>query len=327
METNSSFNFIKSGNAETYAPGAPVESVIDGEVISADIPLGLKGGKTLIDCEKGIKAFVKDVLAPDKTNHLPNSETGVWVYYLTQGIMRDYNRTWEKQPISIREKKSLEASAREKGKRVLSKKEKNELLEKLTYQYYEHDVNSGLISQKEAFQSMAAAAADKKRLEDAGFFLSPKKTQGVQLFDWKSVIQDAHKNDKNPTFIYTKNNIEIVIPNLIENYFLKDVKSKKLTAEIEKSPLAGTQGITFKKDGDLYAYLKQNPKFSTALKEINDKHHINGFHLTKLLISGGMKPRQVCIDCTSKKDGEHHIFVFANDGNVFHRPLTITATI
>ena len=69
--------------------------------IMCDIPLGIKdGGKTLITCEKGIKAFVRDELAKQE-NHLPNSEIGVWIHYLTEG-KRDFGRSWEELPRSIK---------------------------------------------------------------------------------------------------------------------------------------------------------------------------------------------------------------------------------
>ena len=58
------------------AMGAITETIVN------DIPLGIdKGGKTLIDCEQGIKVFVRDMLAGTSDNpvdnHLPNTETGV----------------------------------------------------------------------------------------------------------------------------------------------------------------------------------------------------------------------------------------------------------
>jgi len=119
------------------------------ETITNDIPLGLdKGGKTLIDCETGIKAFVKDHLAGTKenpvNNHLPNTETGVWIYYLTQGIERDFGRTWEVTPKSIREKLSKEAKAAASGKRVITKKEKNDLIAKRDMGYWLPMVSAGI---------------------------------------------------------------------------------------------------------------------------------------------------------------------------------------
>lgn len=311
------------------------ESATSEEAVLVDnnIPLGIKGGKTLIDCEKGIKAFVKDVLAKDKSNHLPNTETGVWVHYLTEGIARDFNRTWETPPVSLREKQTSVEKARTQGKRGLSKKEKNELLAKLTYQFYESDVNNGLISQQEAFASMAEAAARKKELEDAGYFLSPNKTQGVSLFDWKSSVIESHGNNDEATKIYTKNKVEVIIPNIVENFYKFHSKPKKLTKELGKSVLFFTKGvgdvlnegtalepevIEINSNGDLYKFIKENNAFTSTIKTIDAGYNIKGFHLTKITASGMMKPRQVCIDCVSQKDGSQHLFLLDGEGTISH---------
>jgi len=335
---------MRVGHAGLYESD---DDVVDtaAEVIAADIPLGLKGGKTLIDCEKGIKAFVKDVLASNRNNHLPNSELGVWVHYLTEGIARDFNRTWEQPPISIREKATPAVKARKEGKRSLSKGEKNLLLDRLSYTYYEEDVNSGKITQQDAFSAMAEAAAKKKELEDAGFFINPNRTQGVCLFDWKSIVRAAHGDEK-ATRVYTKYKVEVIIPNIVENFYLADSKPMKLAREIGKSPLFDTEGVadevlaglnkhpfrgvdgkmvdatefenlvTIKSDSDVYKHLKDNKKYASSIANIDKDWNIKGFHLTKICQSGMMKPRQICIDCVSKKDGAQRLFLFDRDGGV-----------
>ena len=124
---------VAVGHAGIYVDSEDEVDTVDTqpEIIEANIPLGLAAaGKTLLNTEKGIKTFVKDVLAATG-NHLPNTETGVWVHYLTEGIARDFNRTWEKIPTALREKQSAEDKKLSSGKRVITKKEKNELLDKL----------------------------------------------------------------------------------------------------------------------------------------------------------------------------------------------------
>lgn len=311
-------------------------AAIDTDVVSADITLGIKGGKTLIDCEKGIKAFVKDVLAADKTNHLPNTETGVWVHYLTQGVMRDFNRTWEKTPVSLREKQSYAEKSKAQGKRVLSKKEKNELLAARNFPYYQNDLDSGAITMEQAVASMIEAAAKVKELEDAGYYLSPNKTQGVALFDWKAAVIEGHKGNTNATKIYTKNKVSVIIPNVVDNYFSNEQHPRKLAKELEKSPLALTEEVvsvlykddkdfiqmevdtSIKTESDLYKFLKENSKFASIFNTLEKEYNITGYHLTKLVSSGMMKPRQVCIDCVSRKDGAQHLFLLDKDGGVLH---------
>ena len=88
----------------------------ESKEILADIELGLKdGGKTLITCEKGIKTFVKDELAKGE-NHLPNSELGVWIHYLTEGIKKDFGRTWNETPKSLRPKRLATPKILKSGK-------------------------------------------------------------------------------------------------------------------------------------------------------------------------------------------------------------------
>jgi hypothetical protein len=323
------------GHAGLY----PTDDAIDVEtaqVVSADIPLGIKGGKTLIDCEKGIKAFVKDELAGDKGNGLPNTETGVWVHYLTQGIMRDYGRTWENPPVSIKEKASLAEKARTTGKRVLSKKEKNELIARRSYEYWEQDILYGKITEEEADMFMKEARDKVRELQDAGFFVSTKKTEGVALFDWKSAVIGAHGRE-DATKVYTKNKVEVIIPDLVNNFYLSTSQPKKLAKELSKTPLAFTEGVAnqvykgtgenkyggaelkkIKTEGDLYKLLKEDSKYSNTINKIDKEFNIKGVHLTKINSSGMMKPRQICIDCVSRRDSTQHLFLLDAEGGTLH---------
>jgi hypothetical protein len=318
------------GHAGLY----PADDAVDIEapqVIDADIPLGIKGGKTLIDCEKGIKSFVKDELAGDKNNGLPNTETGVWVYYLTQGIMRDYGRTWEKPPVSIKEKATSIEKARNIGKRVLSKKEKNELVARRSYEYWEQDILDGKVTEEEADMFMKEARDKVRELQEAGFFVSTKKTEGVALFDWKLAIIEAHGRD-DAIKVYTKNKVVVIIPNFVKNFYLSTTQPKNLAKELSKTLLAFTEGVAnqvykstggaelkkIRTEGDLYKFLKENNKYSNTINKIDNEFNIKGIHLTKINASGMMKPRQICIDCVSNKDGTQHLFLLDVEGGTLH---------
>ena len=83
---------LKVGHAGLYhaeeedenTPASVINDDDNDVNIVEDIPLIERtGGNTVINSEKGVKMFVKE-LSKDKTNHLPNTETGVWVYYLTK---------------------------------------------------------------------------------------------------------------------------------------------------------------------------------------------------------------------------------------------------
>lgn len=320
---------MKVGHAGLYAADENdvMNDVVDTTPIAADIELGIKGAaKTLIDCEGGIKAFVKE-LAEDKENGLPNKETGIWIHYLTQGIMNDFHRTWNRTPVSLQGHKSKIEKNREKGKRVLSKKDKNELLAKLTYQYYEDAVNTGEITQAEAFAKMAEAAAKKKELEDAGYFISSKKTQGVSLFDWEGVVLKSHENDKSALKIYSRNQVVLTTPDVITNFFSATSHPKKVIEDMKKAAFYQTLEVaeyivegrdkveldfpSIKNINDIVNYLADKTKGLEA--ELKD-YTIMGVHIAKITKSGEMKPRWVCIDCVSKKDKSQVLFLIGKGG-------------
>lgn len=296
------------GHAGLYHSDENNDTEIDVETISADIPLGMKGERTstLLSLEGGIKDFVKDELAKSE-NHLPNTETGVWVHYLTEGIMRDFNRTWTETPTCLREKASGIEKSREKGKRVLSKKDKNELLAKLTYQYYEKDVNEGKITQTDAFASMAEAAAKKKELEDAGYFLSPKKTEGVGLFDWKSEVLNEWEGDESKLKIYTRNSVIPLVPCLLgkNSKIALQGSNKFVKKEIDKSIIAGI-GVT--SDAN---WMEERIE---GWKKMKEHYTPKIFHIAKIQQSGKMKDRWLVVDAIRNKDGKQVLLMWDQNG-------------
>lgn len=331
------------GHAGLYEPddADDTNDVIETEVISKDITLGLKGGKTLIDCEKGIKAFVKDTLAGDKSNHLPNTETGVWVYYLTQGIIRDFNRTWDKTPVSLQERKTKIERDIAKGKRVLSKKEKNELLAKTTWDYWGNEVSVGNISMEQAFAYMKEAIDKVEELKHQGLYLSPNKTEGVKSFDWKSIVEETC-NSQEASKIYTRNKIEIVIPNIMETVYnagtakikqgmVKDLLKSELLGTVYKiavdsgiknygvydenhPELGGFENTSITSIDELIEYYKNTVGREGDMKELQNAYKVNSIHLVKMKAAGMMKPRWVCWDLTNKKTNERQLWLMDKGG-------------
>jgi hypothetical protein len=315
---------LQVGHAGLY-----VDEAVEGDnptiTITKDIDLGLAAdrtaGKILITCEIGIKTFVKGLAK--ENNHLPNSELGVMIYYLTRGVMDDFSRTWKSTPISLQNKKTGIEKSKEQGKRVLSKKEKNALLSQMDMKFYQTDIASGKITIEEAFSSIRAALEKKQELEDAGFFISTNKTEGVSLFDWKKEIGEATGNP-DAYKLYTRNAVEVVIPNIAQNYFLQDAKPKKLTNELLKSPLAPVasqftgrkdmeyDGLQIKGNPDIYDIIKDDEKYKNKIAEIKS---VKGIHLVKIKKPGYMKPRYICFETNNQK-GEQVLFLFG-DGGVF----------
>jgi hypothetical protein len=228
---------IKVGHAGLYVD-ADDDTSVDTDAIIADIPLGLAGaGKTLINCEKGIKLFVADQLAGQK-NHLPDSETGVWIHYLTEGIIRDFGRTWVDTPVALQGKKSKEEKGKAKGKRGLTKKEKNELIDRLNILYYQKDIESGAITQEEALEKVGEALQEKKKWEDAGYTITMNKTESVGFYNPDRVVIEAYGGDWDALNIYKKHKVKMIIPDVVDAFYTTKSKIPAKYVNVAlKSPL------------------------------------------------------------------------------------------
>ena len=62
---------------------------------------------------------------------------------------------------------------------------------------------------------------------------SSNKTDGIQLFDWKSIVNKAHDDDM-AWRLYSSNKLAVIIPNVVDNYYKLEHKPKKLTNEMSK---------------------------------------------------------------------------------------------
>ena len=272
---------LKVGHAGLYVDAEDVS--VDADAIIEDIPLGIAGaGKTLINCEKGIKTFVADVLAKEE-NHLPNSETGVWIHYLTEGIIRDFGRTWVNTPKALQGRGSKAEKGKAKGKRVITKKEKNELIERLNILYYQKDIESGVLSQEEALTKIGEALKEKQELENAGYSISKNKTEGLSFFNPDKVVIEAYDGDWDALKIYQKHKIKMIIPNVVDNFYTttNKIPVKYITLAL-KSPLPSAAFSIAKKSGTKnwtkpgVIYTNDGSKASTE-KGYVDKSSLGGF--------------------------------------------------
>ena len=220
---------------EQYKSVATTASIIS-ETILNNIPLGRGGaGKVLLSVEENIKMFVKDQLAKDKGNGLPNSEVGVWVHYLTKGIEQDFKRTWTEPPVSIRPKLTGLAKKAKQGKRVISKQEKNDLIAQLSWGYWEPKVKSGALSQEQAFTKFQEAIAKKEEYEQLGAVINDKKTASIGEYDGEKSVVEAYSGEWDALDIYSKYGIKIIVPDIIENMFAsKTPPNKKVLGKLMK---------------------------------------------------------------------------------------------
>lgn len=310
------------------------------EVVNATMALGASGkGKLLTLCEEGIANAVRE-LADDDDNHLPNTKTGIVVHYVTEGIARDFGITFDRMPVSLGgNKPSASKSGYERGERGLSKKQKNALLEKLDMSYYQDDIASGAITMEQAFASIQEAFKQKQDLEAKGYFLSPNKTEGVLLYDWKKEVGKPY-TEKGTSIvasqIYFKEKVEVVIPNVFDNYFANDKAkaNKKNATHLLKSSLGSyciTDGIKYGvkglADGTVYTKAKGEHggyEQDTVIKGNKDilehigfdkKGTVMGVHLAKIKKPGMMKPRYIVVDVL--EDGKQTLYLY-------HQGTTLT---
>ena len=331
---------LRVGHAGLYKPEEDEDSTAntninddDNDDVIEDIPLMERtGGNTVINSEKGVKMFVKE-LSKDKSNHLPNTETGVWVHYLTQGIKNDFNRTWEEAPKSIAIKAPVTVKSREKAKRIMTRKQKNELLAQMKMEYYDKQIASGEITLEEAFAAIKVAYDKKNEVEKAGYFLSSNKTDGVELYDWKNIVNEAH-DDEDAWRVYSGGKIKVIIPNIVENYYKLEKKPKKLANEMSKCMVllascykddgainyGGEHSIVGYDDYPIDTVDKLKKLVSVALPDVSKKigktHKVVGYHLVQRRWSGEMKPRYLAIDTIKKSNNTHEVFIADTDGSL-----------
>ena len=270
-----------------------------------DIPLGIdKGGKTLLDTEQGIKAFVKDELA-GKQNHLPDTEVGIWVHYLTKGIERDFGRTWEKDPKSIAPKKSKEEKKAESGGRLLTKKQKNMLVAKRRWDYWEKLIDEGKVTEEEAEEGMKGAIAEVKRLKEMGLYINTNKTKGVQQFDWEREITEMWDGDESKLDIYKKHKLLPLVPVLEKKWHMHST-NKFVTREWDKTIIKTDDGKSIDK------------KFiSSKIDEwenLTSHYTPKTFSICKIEVAGKMKERWFVCDAIRKSDKKQVLLMWDSNG-------------
>jgi hypothetical protein len=300
---------MRVGHAGLYVPEIEeqTDEPISAVTIEASLPLGAPGGKQLINCESGITNKVKE-LAKDKDNHLPNSIIGVWVHYLTEGLIRDFNTTWKETPRSLEIKQTGLKKAVSQGKRVLSKKEKNELIEKTSWIYWSKQIENGGISMEDAIASMQNNIAIVEQYKQEGLFLSPRKTEGVSFFDWRTEISEEWGNDESKLKIYMRHNIVPVIPCLISSSDSKvnmQYTNKYVRRELDKSIIAGIGNANQKE------FIADRIE---GWETMRNHYEPKMFHIAKINQSGKMRDRWFVIDCIRKEDKKQVLLMWDKNG-------------
>ena len=140
----------------------------------------------LISVEENIKKLVS-ALANKETigwntncdvetySHLPNSITGVIVYYLIKGIKEELGLEFEKQPKCLTYNTSTLEKKKAGKKRLITKEQKNELLSKTQINFYDTQISNGEMSIEDAMEEIKNAYNQIKAFEEMGYILPPQK--------------------------------------------------------------------------------------------------------------------------------------------------------
>jgi hypothetical protein len=115
--------------------------------------------------------------SPEEFQHLPNSITGVIVYYIIKGIREDFGFEFEKQPKCLTYNISKFDKKVAGKKRLLTREQKNELLAKTQMSYYDDKISTGEMTIESAMYAIKDAYERVQSFKEIGYILPPEKTK------------------------------------------------------------------------------------------------------------------------------------------------------
>ena len=139
----------------------------------------------LLNVEDGVKTLLTamakkeeiDGVEVNAYSHLPNSITGVVMYFVAEGLKNEFDLGFTEPPVSLKQRGSSKSDKRIAGKkRLLTRDQKNHIIEKMKMSFYESDIASGKINIEEAMTSIKAAFDEKREFEKMGYMLPEAKT-------------------------------------------------------------------------------------------------------------------------------------------------------
>ena len=158
---------------------AKYEVALKGDT-KAPMLLNVEGGiKELLSAlaKKGTIKGAEDI-NPDAFAHYPNSITGVCMHLMVSGLKAELDIAFDELPKSIKQRGNAAMDKKVAGKkRLLTREQKNELLEQTQMSYYETRMATGVITIEDAMNSIREAFTKKKEFEDMGYILPSGKTK------------------------------------------------------------------------------------------------------------------------------------------------------
>lgn len=175
-----------------HEPPKPVQvetRTVEVEPLSV-IPLDNEvKGSIILSVEQNIKTVLEALakkeeigmgcfISAEGYEHLPNSITGCLVHYLVRGLKEDFNIEFDPKPVSTKQRGGDITKRKAEGKkRLLTKAEKNELLERTKMSFYEEKISTGMLTLDAAMEQIKAAFQEKQHFESLGLVLPEKKTE------------------------------------------------------------------------------------------------------------------------------------------------------
>jgi hypothetical protein len=143
----------------------------------------------LLNVEENIKTLLKKLsdkqdigwnidIEPEEFRHLPNSITGVVIYYVIKGIKEEFGFEFETEPKSLKRRGLSKDAKKIAGKkRLLTREQKNELLERTQMSFYDKKISMGDMTIDDAMKEIKIAYEQKQGFEEMGYILPSKKTE------------------------------------------------------------------------------------------------------------------------------------------------------
>ena len=161
------------------------------ETTAAKYEVALKGDtKTpmLLNVEGGVKEVISALakkgvikgaedISPEAYAHYPNSITGVCMHLMVTGLKAELDIAFDETPKSIRQRGSAMDKKVAGKKRLLTREQKNELLEQAQMSFYETKIATGTITIEDAMNSIREAFTKKQEFEKMGYMLPAGKTK------------------------------------------------------------------------------------------------------------------------------------------------------
>lgn len=143
----------------------------------------------------GIKTKLNIDITEQELIKLPTSITGVILYYLIDGLERDYNIHFENKPKSI--KTRFKALSGIKGrKRFYSLEQKNDLWNRTKISFYDDEISNNVLTLPDVLDKIRVAYEEIKNLEKIGLILPEKKNDYPQYIGVDYITKQEEKTQE-----------------------------------------------------------------------------------------------------------------------------------